>query len=214
MCGGVQGANKANGGNASGNGQEDTNKSAFGGGGGGSGGGSGLGVGGSGGGKGGIGSNQGLSGGGSSVDGSKASVGGDGASKTVDIDGDGKADVTIQGQNADKLADLVAKEAKSNPKFAGMIKEAAKANPNGVAEIDATQDLGGGVAGKAQLGQAGEGNMEVGKIKVDKEWMGRGDKDALDTIVHEFGHNAGYQDDTAAHKNYISNILNSGTAAA
>ncbi len=138
-----------------------------------------------------------------SVDGSKAKIG-DGANgaKTIDVDNDGKADVSITGPNAEKLADTLAKGAKENPKLAGLLKDTAEKNPNKVAEIS-IDDLG------SNLGMSM--SNEQGKIHVDKDFESTGEKETLDTVVHEIAHNSFNENHGASMDAFITNILGSAT---
>jgi hypothetical protein len=127
---------------------------------------------------------------------------------TLDINGDGKADVQAKGQGAQEYLDTVVKDAAKNPEVARDILAAAKQDQNGMLEIDMTKNLQNGRAGETMVGQKGLGNMDGGKISIDPtRAQNQSQQYNKEVFVHELQHKKGYQHDTEAHVAEMKDIV-------
>ncbi len=141
------------------------------------------------------------------TDGGKAANSGSANNQNIDVDGDGTSDVNVTGQGADKLAGLMAKEAKTNSKYADTLMSAKNANPNGVAEVEIT-NLPNNYAGLAQNSN-NPGEMQFGKIQMDAgkvdDLASRNPKELVGLTTHEFMHNK-YGDHSDTHYDATQSI--------
>jgi hypothetical protein len=119
---------------------------------------------------------------------------------TLDINGDGKADVQAKGQGAQEYLDTVVKDAAKNPEVARDILAAAKQGQNGMLEIDMTKNLQNGRAGEAMVGQKGPGVVDGSKISIDpNRAQNQTQQYNKEVFVHEMQHLKSEKHDTEAH---------------
>jgi hypothetical protein len=116
----------------------------------------------------------------------KVTVGGAKGEASVDVNGDGKDDVHIAGNDAQDMAKVIKDMADKNPEAKKRFMDQAADSSTGKFEIK-IGDLGGRVAGQAPLGSKG-------RISVDDQWKGRGVPEAIDTVEHEILHTEGSKD--------------------
>jgi hypothetical protein len=122
---------------------------------------------------------------------------------TLDINGDGKADVQAKGQGAQEYLDTVVKDAAKNPEVARNILAAgevsAKKGGSGMLEIDMTKNLQNGRAGEAVVGQKGPGVMDGSEMSIDPTRAQKQNQQYnKEVFVHELEHLQGEKHDSEA----------------
>jgi len=122
---------------------------------------------------------------------------------TLDINGDGKADVQAKGQGAQEYLDTVVKDAAKNPEVARNIlaagEDSAKKGGSGMLEIDMTKNLQNGRAGEAVVGQKGPGVMDGSEMSIDPTRAQKQNQQYnKEVFVHELEHLQGEKHDSEA----------------